>query len=80
MFEMDYFIRCLHLGRQNLVPKDPQGRKNSMPKANKHLQDLKKDELIRDLYARGIFKGNREELHGLQRILCFTVPKSKSSS
>ena len=57
--------------------KGPYGKKKSLQKANKPFQDLTKDELIRELSARGIYEGNskeelqnllKEELHGVQRV------------
>ena len=67
---------CL-AGRQDLVLKGPYGKNNSIEKANKPFQDLNRNELIRELSARGIYEGNtkdelqnllKEELHGVQRV------------
>jgi hypothetical protein len=55
-----------------------------MAEASKPFQKLKKDELIRELNARGIYEGESkkeleklliEELHGIQawHLLCFTT-------
>ena len=80
VYEMDYSFHCSHISladRQALVLKGPYGKKKSLQKANKPFQDLTKDELIRELSARGIYEGNRkeelqnllkEELHGVQRV------------
>ena len=80
MYELDYFFNCPHMSlsdRQELVLKGPLGKKNSLHQANKPFQDLKKDELTRELSGRGIHEGEtkeelqnllKEELHGVQRV------------
>ena len=80
VYEMDYVFRCSHVSltdRQNLVLKGPHGKTNSLQKSNKPFKDLKKDDFVRELSARGIYEGNakeelqnflKEELHGVQRV------------
>jgi hypothetical protein len=86
VYELDYSFRCSHMSladRQDLVLKGPYGKKNSLKKASKPFQDLNKDELIRELSARGIYEGNtkeelqnllKEELHGVQRVPALLYP------
>ncbi len=77
---LDYSFHCPHMSlsdRKELVLKGPLGKKNSFHQANKPFQDLKKDELTRELSGRGIHEGEakeelqnllKEELHGVQRV------------
>ena len=61
VYEMDYVFRCSHMSladRQSLVLKGPYRRKNSFQKVYKPFKDLTKDELIRELSARGIYERN----------------------
>ena len=69
--------------QQQLVLSGQLGRKNSLLKGSKPFEKFKKDELIKELNARGIYKGNTkmeleklltEEFHGVQRVpaLLFT--------
>ena len=52
--------------RQQLVLSGPLGRKNYLSKASKPFQNLKKDELIRELNTRRIYEGNtKKELEKL---------------
>ena len=79
-YQLDICFSCHYLSlidRQQLVLAGPLGRKNSLAKAPKPFQKLKKDELIRELNARGIYEGESkkeleklltEELHGVQRV------------
>ena len=79
-YQLDTCYSCHYLSlldRQQLVLAGPLGRKNSLAKASKPFHNLKKDELIRELNARGIYKGESkkeleklltEELHGVQRV------------
>ena len=78
--EMDYVFHCPHLSladRQNFVLKGPYGKTFSIQKRNKPFQNLTKDELVRELSARRIYKGKtkeqlqnllKEELDGVQRV------------
>ncbi|CAB3993101.1 Hypothetical predicted protein [Paramuricea clavata] len=61
--------------------------KNSLAKAPKPFQKLKKDELIRELNARGIYEGESkkeldkiltEELHSVQRVPAFALQQPNS--
>ena len=65
--------------RQKLVLKGPCGKKNSLEKSNKPLQNLDKPSLVRELTARGIlyYEGDKkneledilkEVMHGVQRV------------
>ena len=79
-YHLDICFSCHYLSssdRQQLVLAGPLGRKNSLAKASKPFQNLRKDELIRELNARGIYEGESkkeleklltEELHGVQRV------------
>ncbi|CAB4010365.1 Hypothetical predicted protein [Paramuricea clavata] len=79
-YQLDICFSCHYLSlidRQQLVLAGPPGRKNSLAKAPKPFQKLKKDELIRELNTRGIYEGESkkeleklltEELHGVQRV------------
>ena len=79
-YELDYSFRCSHMSladRKDLVLKGPCGKANSLKKASKPFQDLTRDQLIRELSARGIYEGNtkeelqnllKEKLHGVQRV------------
>ncbi|CAB4001138.1 Hypothetical predicted protein [Paramuricea clavata] len=77
--------------QQQLVLSGPLGRKNSLSKASKPFQNLKKDELIRELNTRRIYEGNTKkeleklltnELHGVQRVpaLLYNNPTSTLES
>ena len=80
VYELDYSFHCSHMSladKQDLVLKGPYGKKNSIEKAIKPFQDLNRNELIRELSARGIYEGHRneelqnllkEELHGVQLV------------
>ena len=86
VYEQDCSFRCSHMSladRQDLVLKGPYGKENSLKKASKPFQDLNKDELIRELSARGIYEGNtkeelqnllKEELHDVQRVPALLYP------
>ena len=50
--------------RQQLVVSGPLGRKNSLAKASQPFQNMKKDELMRELNARRIYKGGNKETTG----------------
>ena len=93
-YDLDICFSCHYLSlteRQQLVLSGPLGRKNSLSKASKPFQKLNKDELIRELNARGIYEGNTkkeleklltEELHGVQRVpaLLYNNPTSTLES
>ena len=58
MYEMDYSFRCSHMSlvdRQDLVVKGPYGKKYSLQKVNKPFHGLTKDELSKELSARGTY-------------------------
>ena len=59
-YQLDICFSCHYLSlldRQQLVLAGPLGRKNSLAKVSKPFHNLKKDELIRELNARGIYEG-----------------------
>jgi hypothetical protein len=69
--------------RQDLVLKGPYGKKYSLQKVNKPFHSLTKDELSKELSARGIYEGNtkeelqnllKDELHGVQRVPALLYP------
>ena len=80
VYELDYCFHCPYMSltdRQQLVLDGPFGRKNSQAKTNKPLQNLKKQELIQELNARGIYDEEKkkelgkllsDKLHGFQRV------------
>ena len=87
-YDLDACFSCHYMSlteRQQQVLSGPMGRKNSLSKASKPFQKLKKGELIRELNARGIYEGETkkeleklltEELHGIHRVpaLLYTNP------
>ena len=93
-YQLDICFSCHYLSlsdRQQLVLAGPLGRKNSLAKSPKPFKNLKKDELIRELNARGIYEGDKknelekilaEDLHGVQRVpaLLYTNPTSTLQS
>jgi hypothetical protein len=91
VYELDYSFCCSHMSladRQDLVLKGPHGKKNSFEKANKPFQDLSRDQLIRELSARGIYEGNtkeelqnllKKELHGVQHVPALLHPNPEVS-
>jgi hypothetical protein len=93
-YDLDICFSCHYMSlteRQQLVLSGPLGRKNSLAKVSKPFQNLKKDELIRELNARQIYEGETkkdleklltEELHGVQRVpaLLYTNPTSTLES
>ena len=93
-YDLDICFSCHYMSlaaRQQLVLSGPLGRKNSLAKASKPFQNMKKDELIKELNARRIYEGETkkelekllaEELHGVQRVpaLLYTNPTSTMES
>lgn len=60
-----------------MILKGPLGRQNSLAKSSKPLQGLSKENLLRELSARGIYDGDKkkemgellkEEMHAVQRV------------
>lgn len=94
VYELDYALSCKYMSleeRQQLVLKGPIGRKKSLEKNNKPLSKLTKDEITRELAARGIYEGKTktelekllvEELHGVQRVpaLLYNMPNQTMES
>jgi hypothetical protein len=63
-YQLDICFSCHYLSlidRQQLVLAGPLGRKNSLAKAPKPFQKLKKHELIQELNARGIYEGESKK-------------------
>ena len=93
-YDLDICFSCHYMSlaaRQQLVLSGPLGRKTSLAKASKPFQNMKKEELIKELNARRIYEGETkkelekllaEELHGVQRVpaLLYTNPTSTMES
>jgi hypothetical protein len=69
-YQLDICFSCHYLSlsdRQQLVLAGPLGRKISLAKSPKPFKNLKRDELIRELNARGIYEGDKKS--ELEKIL-----------
>ncbi|CAB4023496.1 Hypothetical predicted protein [Paramuricea clavata] len=80
-YQLDICFSCHYLSlsdRQQIVLAGPLGRKNSLAKSPKPFKKLKKDELIRELNARGNYKGDKK--NELEKILAEDLRRGSTST